>query len=296
MFFTIVAYGQEYKSLINDSLYWDISYAEMGYICSGFHNGSPYRYFFNGADTLINGKTYSKISYYEILSPPPHCDSFQSDTISYEYPYAFLREDILERKVWAFYYNDTIEKLIYDFSVMQGDTLDFYSGYGSNIVVDTIYNIITGDGVERKKYVLFDNGYELGAYVEGIGSDAGMFRYPFYGFENYYCTICVKDKNNTNIIGSNHCSDFITDVYHIKPASIEIEVYPNPFTNRFVIETSISNYEIEIYNYLGQIIFSEKNINADVVITSTFEKGIYFIKIKKGENVIHSQKIIKQTN
>ena len=47
--------SQNYIKLINDSIYWDIAYAESTYICPGFSDDTPRRFYFNGDTVIHNG-------------------------------------------------------------------------------------------------------------------------------------------------------------------------------------------------------------------------------------------------
>lgn len=73
-------------------------------------------------------------------------------------------------------------------------------------------------------------------------------------------------------------------------------VYPNPFSAQFNINysTKNNNATLEVYNILGERILSQ-SIQQDVttIDLSSQKKGIYFIRIVDGENLL-TQKVIKQ--
>ncbi len=72
----------------------------------------------------------------------------------------------------------------------------------------------------------------------------------------------------------------------------ELQVYPNPANTEIYINLhSKNNFEIEILNTLGEIIINTKN-QSKIDITN-LPNGIYFIKIKQGDN-FYTQKLIKQ--
>jgi len=78
-----------------------------------------------------------------------------------------------------------------------------------------------------------------------------------------------------------------------------ISIFPNPSTGRFtllmlpdIVKTETSIY---IYNVLGEVIYEIKNISKpylDIDI-SAYPKGIYFIEVMQGEDILVS-KIIYQ--
>ena len=72
-------------------------------------------------------------------------------------------------------------------------------------------------------------------------------------------------SNNTNLENEN-----------------QIRIYPNPAKNQFEIETT-SNIQdklksIQIYNLLGELIFSSNNY-LKTIETSKFSSGVYIVKI-----------------
>lgn len=67
----------------------------------------------------------------------------------------------------------------------------------------------------------------------------------------------------------------------------EIKVYPNPTTDKLIIETD-SNSEINIYNSIG-VLVKNTNITAknNFLNVSNLPEGIYFINIKSKTNIIN---------
>lgn len=287
--------GQDYLKLLNETMYWDIAGAEMGYICSGFSDIPPKRFSFSG-DTIIQSKNYSKSYYRDLIpigyTPPPNCSPFYVDTISTLATFYFLREDTTERRVWRYNSYTGEEELLFDFSLQQGDTLYHESIYGTT-VVDTVYDIITNDGIIRKKFVVtpsFSENY----YIEGIGGVAGLFQRPFQYFEFGTWLMCVKDSIDNSIYDvSGHCFDFITNV-PVTNCRIKVDIYPNPVSKNITIETSLENINLKIYNQNGQEILT-REFNRQVTFDlSELTSGMYLLKVLKNNEIVHSEKIIKK--
>ncbi|MFK5983246.1 MAG: M14 family zinc carboxypeptidase, partial [Flavobacteriaceae bacterium] len=71
-------------------------------------------------------------------------------------------------------------------------------------------------------------------------------------------------------------------------------IYPNPVKNILTINTSLSNYSVEIYNIQGQLINKIKTITKTQNIDySGYNSGIYLMKITS-ENMVKTFKIVKQ--
>lgn len=72
------------------------------------------------------------------------------------------------------------------------------------------------------------------------------------------------------------------------------DVYPNPFNDNItIINKSLGSYSIEIYNSLGQIVFTQKSHNTKVVNLSSLSNGMYYISLIFNNNR-EVMKIIKQ--
>ncbi|PHS67937.1 MAG: hypothetical protein COB12_01590 [Flavobacterium sp.] len=71
-------------------------------------------------------------------------------------------------------------------------------------------------------------------------------------------------------------------------------VYPNPVKNLLNINTSSTNYSVEIYTIQGQLITEIKNVStAQTIDFSAYTTGIYFMRIVS-ENTSRTFKIVKE--
>ncbi|MDX2171874.1 MAG: T9SS type A sorting domain-containing protein [Bacteroidota bacterium] len=75
----------------------------------------------------------------------------------------------------------------------------------------------------------------------------------------------------------------------------QINTYPNPFQSKFRVLTDFNiDSNIEVYNYLGQLIFSSEIINeSNEIDLENFPSGIYTIRIKNSNNHLF-KKVIKE--
>ena len=62
-------------------------------------------------------------------------------------------------------------------------------------------------------------------------------------------------------------------------------IYPNPTSNQLIIEGLLKNDKISLYNYLGQLIFSELNSDSKlkVIPVSNYSTGIYIIQFERNK-------------
>jgi len=86
------------------------------------------------------------------------------------------------------------------------------------------------------------------------------------------------------------------DVYN----SNEFTVYPNPFNNEFKIVSNGVGYDnltIEIFNSLGQKVFSNNYLGFNKTITIPnieIAKGVYFVKILSGNKTVSVKQLVKK--
>jgi len=79
-------------------------------------------------------------------------------------------------------------------------------------------------------------------------------------------------------------------------SNCSILIYPNPFTSFFTFSIdSLDFFDIEIMTIDGQIIWLKKNVKSgDVVFPQNIPQGIFFLFIKKSNEVISVLKLIKK--
>jgi hypothetical protein len=102
------------------------------------------------------------------------------------------------------------------------------------------------------------------------------------------------------VITQGLCSDTsaciqITTVGIAKVVEGFTAIYPNPVSDELVIENKGVNDKIyfEIYNAIGQMVFSGNFTGKTIVQTSAFPTGVYLIKLSAGKTV-EIKKIIKE--
>jgi hypothetical protein len=91
---------------------------------------------------------------------------------------------------------------------------------------------------------------------------------------------------------SNIATNFIDGINELEGESNNINIYPNPVKNEFVIDFA-GGSTFEILNLMGQIVYSG-NLNKSVIVqTRGLSAGVYLIRFKTG-NVFEYTKIVKE--
>ena len=73
-----------------------------------------------------------------------------------------------------------------------------------------------------------------------------------------------------------------------------IKLYPNPATDKITIESNSTNNKIEIYNNLGQNVYScySTELTSEINV-SEYPTGIYFVKLSDQNGKMITTKFIK---
>lgn len=78
----------------------------------------------------------------------------------------------------------------------------------------------------------------------------------------------------------------------INVTKLSVNVYPNPSSDYFRVETKITNAAIiNVYSVSGQLVVSvnSSNLSEEKIDVSSLQKGLYLIQVKQGSNVYSSK-------
>ena len=114
-------------------------------------------------------------------------------------------------------------------------------------------------------------------------------------------SILLRDENNQLLFQSNGNYGFgVSSSFNslgnldINDNNLEeLRIYPNPATSVLNIKNA-ENATIEIYNILGQILYTKNEISIyEQIEVSQFTSGTYLMKIKNG-NTVKTSKFVKK--
>jgi len=245
----------------------------------------------------------------------------------------FLREDSVNKKVYfydQFSYptpNLDSERLLYDFDIDVGDTIDIFYRAAENNPMQPIRLVVDSIGIgDRFNDGLLgpfsmppliddsarvfnlqpagpnpsNNSERSITWVEGVGSVAGPMRSgKAGGLFLEYDLVCFHQNeqleyysvSNPNLDSS---SDSCASIVSLEAAEKKsYRIYPNPTTESFIIEYNHPIASFQIYNAKGQIVYQAQEVKATKleINLADLPKGIYFIRLQLRETVT-SEKII----
>lgn len=93
-----------------------------------------------------------------------------------------------------------------------------------------------------------------------------------------------------NQYATNHCNLLNNTAFTNSKNSFII--FPNPVQDYIKIQSDLKEFEIEIYNYLGQKIYSTSNTGSKINI-EFLSSGFYLLQIKKENLLLHSMRFFK---
>ncbi len=285
MFIGLLSYGQMTEMIVDTNKLWSNLFST--------HTGGPPPYYkittfvkFSG-DTLINSIHYKKVLTTQ--------DSLQSDYIVSGY----IREDSTN-KVFHRTSHDSTIRLLYDFNVKVGDTINIgWNYFPMEFVVDTVDSIFIYNKY-LKKIVLSEYGGGIPEqWIEGIGSLCGVLK------SGYSCLIGTIDEllcyfENDTLKYSNpgypNCYYNTVGVNNLFPIELEVYLFPNPVTStsKLTIENiQHRSYTVDFFNIMGKKIKSFVLSNNELLIhRKDFVPGIYFYRIIAPQSEIITGKFI----
>lgn len=231
-------------------------------------------------DTLINNLVYDQIHYCR--------GGYKGATRSEDNKVFYVPGDSLN------------EFLLYDFGLALGDsaidvyfeTFNFNYGHLAILSVNNVDSVLINNTYRKRIY--FDGG--MNEWIEGIGNTGGLFLESGGNVSGYYDELACLSINDTTIfpevaIGTCEIIDGIQ-----KNQRLIIEVYPNPVKgDKLHVNMGQAHAtSITLFNNMGQMVEVHLEQFGDdyQIDTKSIPSGIYFLKIKDGNNQTQVEKIM----
>jgi len=183
-------------------------------------------------------------------------------------------------------------------STVAGSTLGYADGQGTSaqfsmatgICIDNFGNIFVTDSFNNRIRKITPSGLvstysgSVYGYIDGSITDA-LYKNPW--------DIC------RDLIGNLYIAELDTDKIRKIETNLNIEtvtfessiLYPNPNNGNFRINNLQSGI-IEVYDVLGQLVFTKSNVQSETEIKSELKKGIYLVEIINEDGKTVTQKMV----
>lgn len=270
---------------------------------NGYHPQSYYKYQCE-KDTLINGDTYSKITF-------SNCPNRTKFPINY-----FLTKQ--NNRIYYWFKNG--KRLLFDLNAKVGDTLNLdlcLSKFNNNgITVDSFVNckyVVDHIG-RRMNYLNSNDSLKLFSAKSDVNpmitftekvinanqySNFSMINLTWSGImEGGTYLRCYSDSNYSykDLYNGNLACDYDnTGINETSKENEWIEVFPNPTNNQFTIQTKTAEkLNAQLFDVTGKEVSDKISfINSSIINTQEISNGIYFLKITNSNyGLMQTQKIV----
>jgi hypothetical protein len=164
-----------------------------------------------------------------------------------------------------------------------GDRVYFYgTDYKIGASLHTGYAFSSGDANSGALSII-----DLNAGANAQIQDIQKFQ------DKFIYTIGATTTNK--IYALNACSaPPSTAINEVKSAQLGAKIYPNPSNGNFTLEIkeNAKNSKLEIYNSMGQKLYSQKINTPKTIINSNLKSGIYFVNVVDGSNKVQTNRVI----
>jgi hypothetical protein len=289
--------AQQYVPFPDSNATWCCSYIYSFTDCT-----YGYSTYMMSEKQLIQGNLYNKILVHDSAYTTPCTPPSPNHSISISNSELFIRQDSNLKIVWIYDSVSHTDKILYDFNLSVGDTLDstkayFATGFGGTKIITSIDSVII-NGTFRKRF-----NYGTGCYafssdtsmIEGIGALHG-FVYTPSCFEVYFF-LNAFEQNNEVLYGDSPsvCYDFTTSITENR-SKLSVTIFPNPFSSEMTLQSDkyFKNATLTLYNVQGQQVKRINNISGQTFTLhrDNLSHGMYFLQLTQDNKILTTDKII----
>lgn len=215
----------------------------------------------------------------------------------------FMKSD--SNRVYLFDATSNTFKLIYNFSAMQGDTIemftrDIYSDSTLTLIVDSLSTInINGTilGVQYVRSLYFGEYYDMsGIIIENIGWTGFMFPLSTLADPPYGGTLrCFQNDSIGLYQPSTVDCDYIAGIESINNSN-NLSIYPNPASEILNIsiakEIDLTNATVSLVDVSGKQVLNQRIQSTETVIhINHLPNGIYLLNVRLNNEISTFKKI-----
>ena len=294
IFLSFTVKSQDYIPLLDSTKQWNMTRTSYPQFEKSVYTHSVK---IEMKDTVINGKTYQKV-----VSDTVHPLTEEQQKGFFGY----IREDTLTKRVYytvldtnmlPFGFKENEERLLYDFSLELGDTVEVLStpecvDFGESLiqleVIDNEFFTLI-NGAQRKSWVLKASSGLTVKWIEGIGSEFGLYMSGCYGVDLHhyeYSLLCYYENEEHLYIeeGQDTCAVFKTaNVNSYSLSESKFQLYPNPASQNVKIKMDTPNennlVRYKVLDVTGKTVL-EGTLENNTIDISTLHAGYYSVIIE----------------
>jgi len=286
LFSTQIAIGQDYFSFPTSNATWEEAFI-------GFSGSELETYNVMCGDTVINGITQSKVYQYN--------QGANNEVFGPYYVGSIYEEDM---KIWR----NPGNELLYDFTLEVGDTFPIFTS--KHMVVESIgFTDINGAARRTIYFEPYQSWFRDEFWIEGIGSNFGLFNRGMFGPDFDPWTKCVKENqitlynfdptvNDCDYTFTDEDCNLLSGVFDVKKDDFVTSISPNPFQEKTTIsfgDKFMPNGELTIFNLNGQLLLKQQFSGSSIALKrGNLTAGMFIFKIQNELGEISTGKILVQ--
>jgi len=277
---------------------WCITQSISNNICG---INSSFVHYINGEvtiDSLQYKKLYSRGLNEEFVTIPTEGYECNSSWFFDEIK-GYVRQE--GRKIYFRESINTVEEIIYDFTLSVGDTIPtslVFPSWDDPYIISSIDSIYLYDNYYRRLF--FESNFPiqndtLHYYIEGIGHKYGFID-PYADFFEIYTYLHEYIKSDIpyfQFTGWGSC-DFSISVNEQEGKEFEFEIYPNPVNDQLQLKiaNSIQVQNIRIYSISGKVFMNlSPSKSIDV---SGLPSGMYLLEVESMDGFKEFRRFVKE--
>jgi len=266
------------NTIVNDNSSW----ATLVYVSGGspsHYMTTEYTYF--DGDSIVGEYLYKKVFL---------CKDELHENIEYK---GLMREENQK----TFLKGSGAEKLLYDFSLEEGESFeyDFGAAWSVTLYVKSVDFIEINGSMKKRIQITNNPDAEMiwDTWIEEIGSLNGILSITF-GNGNKRTLLCYFQNNELIYKNSDYSECYYEGYLAVQPVEKNgLMVYPNPTSEELrVTSDGLHITRIEIFDILGKKVYSQAYGTA--INISSSPTGLYFLKVYEANEQVSVFKIIKK--
>ncbi len=148
----------------------------------------------------------------------------------------------------------------------------------------------TEQGILHTSFKLSSSGEDVGLYIDQF-TPVDIMSFPAQTIDISYGRTS-DGVNNWTFFDSPTPGASNNSNNHSESSSIYLSIYPNPSSSRFILETPMFDYQLNVYSSLGKLVYQEQVFsNYHQIELGAMPTGIYFVELIHAESRL-TQKII----
>ncbi len=134
----------------------------------------------------------------------------------------------------------------------------------------------------------FETYLDLSDGATAMVNGKPYFNYTAYNYDNVATVVVTAEDGITTSTFTIGVTTTVAGLrsLNVEEATLSLEnvvLYPNPTAQSDVTVANVGTASIVVYNLLGNVVYSTSATETATLPTSTFNKGLYFVKITSGK-------------